>query len=725
MADSILIVRVLAWIAHALLVSPTSIFDAPMNFPATAQLTGSEHFGSSQLVFAPSFWATGNAVFAANVVALISYPLAAFAMQCLLVVLGCASGAAFVGGLLFALGPLRVPGNLHMIQYLNVWLPVVVLALVRLRQRPTTGGAFVLSVVVTLGFLSSYYMAVMLALTLAVWAADEILREDTQRGRFAVLLVSAVAAASLLLIATSLPYLERSTDPDRLALLAGAEQQNAARVERGFWAGSMGPLVAGIGGNFGYHPWLGLVPLLFMALGLLGLRPANHSAGRRMARLGLIFSTIGGVLALGAAVRLGDHFVPLPYAALMNSSLRFFRVPERFVVLGGFGTALMAGAGMDVLVRAGGSFRMRALVVSAAMFLVVWGEGLAFCDTPLVKIRAASVDAPVYEEVGRRARSLGGGPLLEIPAGTTDGAPSPVTMEALIGSTRHVLPTIMEYTGYPPAHLPLVEQCVRRLPDGTALAELVDMTHLRWLLIRPRGDWPGPGDRTVFLNRLLGAFPGAFVGSWQVRGFLIVDLVEVGLKPHRQQWFRALAAGPTEGRSLLGTSFGLAVAPAARSSILVANPPGEVDVRNFVTLDLTISNLGESDWPVFVPPPQAGKAEFQRALRLRSPEGGLMATSPIPTAQPPATAVELVARWWPAAGGEASPARQQSLQLSRDVPAGESLRQSVVLLTPDSPGSYDLEIDAEQRDGSPFTGLGSSSLRLPVVVAPATPHARG
>jgi len=148
-------------------------------------------------------------------------------------------------------------------------------------------------------------------------------------------------------------------------------------------------------------------------------------------------------------------------------------------------------------------------------------------------------------------------------------------------------------------------------------------------------------------------------------------------------------------------------------------------VLSFVPLELTISNLGESDWPVFVPPPQAGKAEFQRALRLRSPEGGLMATSPIPTAQPPPTAVELVARWWPAAGREASPARQQSLQLSRDVLAGESLRQSVVLTTPDSPGSYDLEIDAEQRDGSPFTGLGSSSLRLPVVVAPATPHARG
>ena len=721
MSDSILVVRVLAWINHALLVSPTSIFDAPMNFPAPAQLTGSEHFGSSQLVFAPSFWATGNAVFAANAVALISYPLAAFAMQRLLVVLGCATGAAFVGGLLFALGPLRVPGNLHMIQYLNVWLPVVVLGLVRLRERPTTGRAFVVSLVLTLGFLSSYYMAVMVGLTLAVWAVDELVREKTQRGRLTALLVAAVAAASLVLIATSLPYLQRSTAPDRLAVIAAEEQKSAARAELGFWDGTMAPLMASTGVSVGCHPWLGSVPLFFMALGLLGLRPANRSAGRRTAQLGLIFTTIGGVLALGPAVRLGDHFVPLPYAALVNSSLHFFRVPERFVVLGGFGSALMAGAGMDVLVRAGGSFRMRALAVSAALFLVVWGEGLALSDTPLVGIGAASDDAPVYEEVGRLARSLGGGPLLEIPAMTTGAAPTAVTIEALIGSTRHGLPTIMEYTGYLPAHLPLVEQTVRRLPDGNALADLVDMTHLRWLLIRPSRDWPRLGDRTAFLNRL-GAYPGALGRRWQVRRFL---LVEVGLKPRRPQWFRALAAGPIEGRSLLGTPFAPGVAPAARSRILVANPPVRAGVLNSVALDLTISNLGESDWPVFLLPPQAGEAEFLRAVRLRSLEGGLMATSPIPIAQPPPTAVQLVARWWPATGQEGPPAKQQSLQLNRDVPAGESLRQSVVLFTPDSPGLYDLEIDAEQVDGSPFTGPGSSSLRWPVMVTPATPHARG
>src|SRR5437899_7164887 len=164
MGDSFLIVRVLAWIGHALITCPTYIFDAPLDFPAPKQLTGSEHFGSSQLVFAPLFWATGNAVLATNAVALASYPVAALAMERLLGALGCATGGALVGGLLFALGPLRVPGRLHMIQYLNLWLPITALGVLRLRQRPTTGRAVVLSTLLTLGFLSSYYMAVMVCL---------------------------------------------------------------------------------------------------------------------------------------------------------------------------------------------------------------------------------------------------------------------------------------------------------------------------------------------------------------------------------------------------------------------------------------------------------------------------------------------------------------------------------------------------------------------------------
>src|SRR5882724_3152341 len=44
--DSVLIVWVLAWVAHSIVACPREILNAPINFPAPAQLTGTEHFAS-------------------------------------------------------------------------------------------------------------------------------------------------------------------------------------------------------------------------------------------------------------------------------------------------------------------------------------------------------------------------------------------------------------------------------------------------------------------------------------------------------------------------------------------------------------------------------------------------------------------------------------------------------------------------------------------------------
>lgn len=103
--------RLLAWtqaaVAGALADDPVALFDAPIFHPAPSQLAGAEAFLSSQIVYAPVFWLTGNAVLAANVLILLSYPLAALAMDRLLVALGAGRLVAWVGGLVFALGPDR------------------------------------------------------------------------------------------------------------------------------------------------------------------------------------------------------------------------------------------------------------------------------------------------------------------------------------------------------------------------------------------------------------------------------------------------------------------------------------------------------------------------------------------------------------------------------------------------------------------------------------------
>src|SRR2546426_7021387 len=104
--DARMICWAFGWIPHAALTAPARLLDAPINYPAPAQLIGSEHFASSVLLATPIFWSTGNAVLAANAIALASYPLAALAMDRLLLALGCGGLVAWTGGLLFALGPL-------------------------------------------------------------------------------------------------------------------------------------------------------------------------------------------------------------------------------------------------------------------------------------------------------------------------------------------------------------------------------------------------------------------------------------------------------------------------------------------------------------------------------------------------------------------------------------------------------------------------------------------
>ena len=207
--DSQFITWVLSWVHHSLMTAPTHLFDANINYPAPGQLTGSEHFLSTQLVYAPLIWLTGNAVRATNVVAFLSYPLAAIAMERLLHALGYARAVAWLAGLVFALGPLRVPFNVHVVQYLNFYLPLVALLLVRLRDDPVPRRALPLTLALAAGAFSSYYLALLLALVAAVWTVCELGRPSSGRLRF----LSLAAGAALVVVAVmalfSTPYFHR------------------------------------------------------------------------------------------------------------------------------------------------------------------------------------------------------------------------------------------------------------------------------------------------------------------------------------------------------------------------------------------------------------------------------------------------------------------------------------------------------------------------------------
>ncbi len=654
--DARLLVWVLGWVAHALATDPRHLLDANIHYPLRGQLTGSEHLASTQLVGVPLVWLTGNAILVANLVVFLSYPLGALAMQRLLVAYGIAPAVAWVGGLLFALGPFRVPANLQLLQYLGLYLPLALLALRRLRDAPSTGRAIVLAVVVGAGALSSYYMAVMVALLAVTGVVLEAARRVAHRGRFLLLAGAAGGAASVVLGVVSIPYLQRGE------LGLGTQLGGLASLPVAGWLAT-GSLLA--------RHLFGVIPTC-LALGGCVLLARGGRTTRFACAVGLATLVAGLALVLA----------PAPVVALIEASpLRFLRAQLRFTVLAGCGIALLAAAFLDELHRRlAGRSRVALLVAVASGALLVRGVDLAGRRD---RIAAASIDAPAYAMVATAAGP--GEPLLELPildarfrtreSWLPRGNLEP---EGMVGSFRHWLPLLTGHSGYPPPHRQMLDDALAMLPDAGAMRDLVDLTGVRWLLLRPPDYWAAPAVR----EGLLRADGVETVGTWN--GW---TLARVDWTSRRPEWIAALAAGPRPGHTLLGTPLAELPGPTLRGRIVASGTmPRTVLPGVRFSTPLLVTNEGPAAWPVSIPP-----------------------------GVPDDHTVRAVVRWQPETPDAA--AWSEEVRLRRDVLPGETIAQALPLVAPRVPGPYDVDIWLEQKGGPSALDDGASHVRERITVA--------
>jgi hypothetical protein len=641
----------LGWTAHAMATDPFAILNANIHHPAPAELTSSEHLASTQLVAVPAIWLTGNPILVANAVVLASYPLAALAMRALLLALGCAAPAAWVGGLVFALGPLRVPGNLEVIHFLNVYLALAALALHRLRSRARAADVAWLFAALTAGMLSGYYMAAMLALTVAVWTAVELGDAVPGRARFLRRLGVAGGLASAVLIVVSLPYFGR---PEIAALAAG---QGVGGMRPFEWNAASLP-----GAMTMLRLLFGVAPLGLALAGLPALA-SPHAGARRAARAGLAVALAGLVVTFPPAWLV---------AAIEASPLRFLRAQFRFTAVAGLGTACLAAAALE-LTRSwlGARAGMVAAVVAGALVVATHG--------PALSGRADRLDAdrPLHDAVAA-ATFDDRGPLLSLPL--VDAHPElhggflplgQLESDDMIGSLAHWLPLVGGHTGYEPLHRPVLLDVLRALPDTEALDELVDLTHVHWLLLRPPDYWREP----AMVERLL-ALPG-------VSPVLVRDgwtLARIARPVRRPEWYGAIAAGYRPDRSVLGTP--LEPLPNA-AAVAVIEPVGAVPETaapaGTITVTVRARNAGTRAWPVVVPP-----------------------------GRPTTSTVRLVALWDRLDASTPVPVSASALR--RDVPAGDAIVQEARIRAPAEPGDYRLTVQVEQEQGARFDAPGNVAL---------------
>ncbi len=670
--DENLIVWILSWVSHALGTDPRLVFDANINFPARGQLTGSDHFFTSQLLFGPLFGLTRNPILSANLTALATYPLAALAMQRLLLRVGCAPSTAWTIGLVFALGPRRVPFNLHILQYANLFLPLVALCLVRLRDAPTWKHAASLALVFGLGILSSFYMAVLLALTALVWGIASWLQRGRDRARFVAFGLLAGVGASCVAAVLIAPYFGR---------LGGSP-----RVLHTYEV-TLGVLLDAVRGRL---PGASKDPLGVLAIVSILVTIVGAWRGVQAARRCVLPAL---VLALGGLILMPGLPQPLD-VWIGDTPLRFFAYPVRFQILFGFAAALFLAAALETVgVWAGRRSGQWAAV--GLLGFVLYAEGASFADDTMYRVPALTENASVYEQVRKLAREHGEGPLLELPLnGRRPGDDRQASLEpdGMVGSTIHWLPLISAYTGYQPVHRPLVFSIIRALPLRGVVRELIDMTGLRWVLVRPRAYWAEEGDRYDKVVRGLLRAPEV-ERIWKLEGWLIVQLAHT---PEPSEWTRALVAGEVDGSTMLGTPRRPLAGDEAVGRVQLARrrtkfaKPGD-DYRFVVW----VTNLGNATWPVVVTP--------QKAVLLQ----GMVAIDRLQK-----HSVVLVARWVRLDADRTPVATTETLvALRRDVRPGDTLAQKLLLLVPEEPGAYRFELSLRQLEGAEFDSPGNEAVR--------------
>lgn len=297
--------------------------------------------------------------------------------------------AGAVAGLVFALSsPLLSFVEWPDHAYGAAMLPLMVLALERLRERAGPGRIAWLGVTVALTQLSGYPpMANVLGLIVAVYVL--VRGADAPVGRLRFSLAAAagaalgIAMAAIQLLPTAVAFVPTVAtswtlaDFNDLAYAPG----DLVRLLFPFITGGGGPLYGDI--SFGEPTtrlcYLGLAPLLLGAVGL---------ASRRGTRAPQLFWLCAALYVV--ALSLGDR-TPVAHLTFLVPLINRGHEWSRLFVVAAFGVAVCAGCGVSAL--AGGRAGRRSVLVAVAFLLVVPGvwwlaqSGLTWAHPVMVRAR--------------------------------------------------------------------------------------------------------------------------------------------------------------------------------------------------------------------------------------------------------------------------------------------------------------------------------------------------
>jgi hypothetical protein len=169
----------------------------PIFWPAPDALAFSEHFLGVAPISTPLIWLTGNPVVAANVTALLTFPLSALAAFALVRRLTSSTEAAFVAGLVYGFGPYRMAQLAHLQMLAVQWIPLVLLGLHAYLETRKRRWLVLFGVAWLLQALSNGYTLFLLTVFVGFWLLWFVVLRREWRAFGAILAALAVATVPL------------------------------------------------------------------------------------------------------------------------------------------------------------------------------------------------------------------------------------------------------------------------------------------------------------------------------------------------------------------------------------------------------------------------------------------------------------------------------------------------------------------------------------------------
>ena len=410
----------IAWVGHAMLHSPGSLFDSNAFYPHPLSLA----FSDSLLGYGPAaFFGSGTvgALVRYNLLYLFAWSLSFIGAYLLARELGVGRWGGAAAGIAFAYAPYRVTeaGHLHVIS--SGGIPLALFLLLRGYRRSSRGlviagwlvSAWQISLGFTLGLQFSYLLAVLAVLAALYWWRAG--RPGLPRRLVAVTLIG-MAVVGAITVYEARPYLKvaneyptaKRTIREVKTYSSGPAAFLAASTENRVWASATSFARDDVHSKNESVLFPGLTIFI---LALIGLSTGLYT---RRLRWGLAAGVVVcGVLALGMGLTGAGY----PYRLMFDYAPGWdgVRVPGRVFTMATLFLALLAGAGAQWLVLWA---RTRGALVSAfwrdglpvlvggVLLIGLLGEGAGHMATPVVP-------QPARAEIGLP------GPILDLP---TDGA---------------------------------------------------------------------------------------------------------------------------------------------------------------------------------------------------------------------------------------------------------------------------------------------------------------